>query len=112
MSFWYSTVHVTYVAIENPVGILSRQENLGKPTQIIQPYEYGHPESKKTCLWLHNLPKLTPTNVLAPRKVWDNQTPSGQNKLGPGPERAKLRGITYQGIADAMAEQWAQFFTR
>lgn len=118
---------VPRVAVENPVGIMSRLYR--KPDQIIQPYEYGHPESKKTCLWLKGLPKLVPTNVGEPqwyqvngedyrdakgkryspghiRRRWDNQTPSGQNKLSPGPDRWKLRSTTYQGIADAMAEQW------
>ena len=94
------------ISIENPVGIMSTRYR--KPDQIIQPWMFGHPESKKTCLWLHGLPLLTPTNILQKpeRGYWDNQTPSGQNKLGPSPDRATLRGITYQGIANAMAEQW------
>ncbi len=97
---------IKYVAIENPVGIMSTKWR--KPEQIIQPYEYGHPESKKTCLWLKNLPLLKPTKILPvpQRGYWDNQTPSGQNKLGPSPERARNRGKTYDGIAKAMAEQW------
>ena len=94
------------ISIENPVGIMSTRYR--KPDQIIQPWMFGHPESKKTCLWLHGLPLLTPTNILQKPEIgyWENQTPSGQNKLGPSPDRATLRGITYQGIADAMAEQW------
>ena len=94
------------IGIENPVGIMSTHWR--KPDQIIQPWMFGHPESKKTCLWLKGLPLLKPTNVLElpERGYWDNQTRSGQNKLGPSPDRAMLRGITYQGIADAMAAQW------
>ena len=94
------------IAIENPVGIMSTKWR--KPNQIIQPFWFGHPESKKTCLWLKGLPKLNATNILQlpGRGYWDNQTPSGQNKLGPSPDRAKNRSRTYQGIADAMAEQW------
>lgn len=96
------------IAIENPVGIMSSLYR--KPNQIIQPYQFGHPESKSTCLWLKNLPNLQPTNVLEKTgKYWDNQTPSGQNKLGPSPDRAKLRSKTYAGIANAMATQWSTF---
>lgn len=91
------------VALENPVGVLPI-----KPSQYIQPFEYGHPESKKTGLWLYNLPLLNPTDVLTlpDRGYWDNQTPSGQNRLGPSHDRAKIRSETYQGIADAMVNQW------
>jgi len=94
------------IAIENPVGIMSTKWR--KPDQIIQPWQFGHPESKKTCLWLKGLPLLKPTNILPFPECgyWNNQTPSGQNKLPPSPQRAMLRGITYQGIADAMADQW------
>lgn len=96
------------IAIENPIGIMSSLYR--KPNQIIQPYQFGHPESKSTCLWLKNLPNLQPTNVLEKTgKYWDNQTPSGQNKLGPSPDRAKLRSKTYAGIANAMATQWSTF---
>ncbi len=97
---------VSRICVENPVSVISSR--IRKPEQIIQPYEYGHSESKKTCLWLKNLPKLRPTNVLPlPAKgVWDNQTPSGQNKLGPSPDRWLLRSKTYTGIAAAMAGQW------
>lgn len=94
------------VALENPVGVIST--HVRKPDQIIQPWEFGHPESKKTCLWLRGLPLLMPTNVLPlpPSGRWSNQTPSGQNKLGPSPTRAAERGRTYRGIAEAMAAQW------
>lgn len=91
------------VCMENPVGVLPI-----KASQYIQPYEFGHAESKKTGLWLHNLPKLQPTNVVEKPTCghWDNQTPSGQNKLGPSPDRWKIRSKTYAGIAQAMAEQF------
>jgi len=94
------------IAVENPVGIMSTMWR--KPDQIIQPWQFGHPESKGTCLWLKGLPLLEPTNVLG-RPVsgrWSNQTPSGQNRLGPSVDRWKLRSATYPGIAKAMAEQW------
>lgn len=98
------------IAIENPVGVLSSR--IKKPDQIIQPYEYGDDASKATCLWLKNLPLLKPTTYILPRfvngkKRWSNQTDSGQNKLGPSPTRSAERSITYQGIANAMAEQWS-----
>lgn len=94
------------ICVENPVSIISTR--IRKPDQIIQPWMFGHPESKKTCLWLKNLPSLLPTNVLTKplSGIWQNQTPSGQNKLGPSPMRAMIRSITYRGIAEAMAHQW------
>jgi hypothetical protein len=93
------------IALENPVGRISTAYR--KPDQIIQPWMFGHPESKATCLWLKGLPKLEPTAVLTKvGKYWSNQTPTGQNKLGPSPDRWKLRSITYHGIANAMADQW------
>lgn len=97
--------------LENSVGILSRSENLGEPSQYIQPYEFGEDASKKTCLWLHNLPLLVPTFRFPGRWVngkerWSNQTDSGQNKLPPSEHRSADRARTYQGIANAMAEQW------
>jgi hypothetical protein len=97
---------IPMIAMENPIGCLSTRWK--KPSQIIQPWQFGEPESKATCLWLHRLPLLEPTNILPlpDSGRWANQTPSGQNKLGPSPDRAAIRGITYQGIADAMAEQW------
>ena len=84
-------------AIENPIGIMSTLWK--KPSQIIQPWMFGHGETKATCLWLHGLPLLKATNVVTGReqKCW---------KMGPSPDRWKLRSKTYQGIADAMAEQW------
>jgi hypothetical protein len=84
-------------AIENPVGIMSTHYR--KPDQIIQPWQFGHGETKATCLWLHGLPKLVPTNIVEGReqRIW---------KMGPSPERAKMRSKTYEGVAKAMAEQW------
>lgn len=101
-----SMAHIPKIAIENPVGCMSRMYR--KPDQIIQPWQFGHPESKSTCLWLKGLPKLVPTNILAKPECgyWDNQTPSGQNKLGPSPKRALERSRTYAGIAQAMSDQW------
>jgi hypothetical protein len=97
------------IALENPISIISSR--IRKPNQIIQPYEYGHDASKKTCLWLKNLPPLMPTKIIEPKivgnkKIWGNQTASGQNKLAPSKDRWKIRSETYQGIAEAMAQQW------
>jgi len=95
------------IAIENPVSIISSR--IRKPDQIIQPWWFGHDASKKTCLWLKNLPLLTPTNMLDgdSKTRRGNQTASGQNKLPPSKDRWKLRSATYKGIADAMAAQWS-----
>lgn len=101
--------NIKRIAIENPIMHKYAVEIIGrKQDQTIQPYEYGHPESKRTGLWLKNLPQLRPTNILTKPKrgYWDNQTPSGQNKLGPSPDRWKLRSTFYKGIAEAIAEQW------
>ena len=94
------------IALENSIGCISTR--IRKPDQIIQPYQFGHAESKSTCLWLKGLPLLTPTEILEKPECgyWDNQTPSGQSKLGPSENRWKLRSMTYQGIAQAMADQW------
>ena len=88
---------ISKIAIENPIGIMSTQYR--KPDCIVQPWQHGHGETKATCLWLKNLPVLRPTNIVEGReqRVW---------KMGPSPDRWKLRSKTYQGIADAMAEQW------
>lgn len=95
------------IALENPVSVISSK--IRKPDQIIQPWQFGDPEAKKTCLWLKGLPKLVPTDILPLPECgyWANQTPSGQNKLGPSPTREKERGRTYWGIARAMAAQWS-----
>lgn len=97
------------VCIENPIGVLGTFWR--KADQIIQPHEYGHDASKQTCLWLRGLPQLKPTRNVPPRIVegkprWGNQTDSGQNKLAPSDDRWMLRAETYQGIAEAMADQW------
>jgi site-specific DNA-cytosine methylase len=91
------------IAIENPVSIIS--SHIRKPDQIIQPWQFGEDASKKTCLWLKNLPPLISTLVIS-KPLYANQTPSGQNKLGPSPTRAMERSKTYPGIAEAMANQW------
>ena len=91
------------IALENPISIISSR--IRKPDQIIQPWQFGHDASKKTCLWLKNLPHLIPTDIIK-KELYSNQTKSGQNKLPPSKDRWKLRSTTYQGIADAMAEQW------
>lgn len=103
------------VAIENPVGIMSSVYR--KPDQIIQPYEYGHPYTKKTCMWLRNLPLLKPTDILEKTETgWENQCFTNGKYSGFGgdfgkiawndPESAKIRSKTFPGIAKAMAEQW------
>lgn len=121
------------ICIENPVGVIGSRifwyiggenglagwevyprtlSNGGrKPSQIVQPYEFGEDASKKTCLWLSGLPLLTKTEYFPPRivngnKRWGNQTDSGQNKLPPSVNRATIRSKTYPGIAKAMAQQW------
>jgi hypothetical protein len=124
---------IPMIAVENPVSVISSR--IRKPDQIVNPYQFGEDASKKTCLWLKNLPLLTSTKYVAPRTVccgaevpngnkygcpncngdkvarprWGNQCDSGQNKLGPSEDRWKERSRTYQGIADAMAEQWGAF---
>ena len=97
---------VERIAIENPVSIISSR--IRKPDQIIQPWWFGHDASKKTCLWLKNLPLLRPTDMLPgdAKTRRANQTASGQNKLPPSKDRWKIRSATYKGIADAMAQQW------
>jgi hypothetical protein len=97
-----------HVCLENPVGALSTKSKLGKATQYIQPYEFGHPEQKKTGLWLKGLPKLKGTKFIdvsgLPKK--DVQR---LHYLGPSKDRWKLRSTTYQGIADAMAQQFSDY---
>lgn len=85
------------IALENPVSIISSR--IRKPDQIIQPWQFGHGETKATCLWLKNLPKLTPTNIVEGREARVHMMP-------PSPTRWKERSKTYQGIAEAMAQQW------
>ena len=119
------------IAVENPVSIISSR--IRKPDQTIHPWQFGHDASKRTCLWLKNLPPLKPTRLIEPRLVccgetipselgrygcpfcggdnkpkerWSNQTNSGQNVLPPSEDRWKKRSVTYEGIAQAMADQW------
>ena len=94
------------IALENPISIISSA--IRKPDQIIQPWQFGHPEFKATCLWLKGLSPLQPTNLLRPpprgseaAKEWEKV-----HRMPPGPDRWKERSRTYQGIADAMAKQW------
>ena len=89
--------NIPKIALENPIGIISTR--IKKPTQIIQPYEHGHGETKATCLWLKNLPKLKPTNIVNGREARIHNMP-------PTKDRSKLRSITYTGIAQAMSNQW------
>jgi hypothetical protein len=122
---------IPMIAIENPVSCISSR--IRKPDQIIQPWMFGEDASKATCIWLKGLPLMKPTNIVKgklyccglpvpnddkyacpycegtkkAKRIYGNQTPSGQNKLGPSNDRWKERSRTYQGIADAMAEQWS-----
>lgn len=109
MEFVGQLFYCDKVAIENPIGIMSTYYR--KPDQIIQPYQFGHPERKATCLWLKGLPRLNPTNIVEPDII---KHPSGRSdsrlhyetfKLPPK-ERSKMRSKTFEGIAQAMAEQW------
>jgi site-specific DNA-cytosine methylase len=106
----FANANCERIAIENPVGIMSTQWR--KPDQIIQPYQFGDAFEKKTCLWLKGLPKLEPTNIVEPPKR--TEFASGRSmptwyadawRLKPK-ERAKLRSKTFDGIAQAMADQW------
>ena len=121
-----------HIAIENPIGAMSKMYR--KPEQIIQPWQFGEPYSKATCLWLKNLPNLKPTSIAEfthyrcrcgnvfeekygkygccdyPAKPrWKNQSPTGQNNVPPGKDQARIRSKTFQGIADAMAMQWGNY---
>ena len=85
------------IAIENPISVIST--NIRKPDQIIQPWQFGHGETKATCLWLKNLPKLVPTDIIDGR---ENRI----HRMPPSPDRSLMRSKTYSGIAEAMAQQW------
>ncbi len=99
ISFFMKMVNapIRLIGTENPIGIMSTKYR--KPDQIIQPWQYGHGETKATCLWLKGLPLLIPTDIVDGReqRIW---------KLAPSPERAKIRSKTFPGIAKAMADQW------
>jgi hypothetical protein len=88
---------ITKVSLENPIGVMSTR--FRKPDQVLQPWMFGHGETKATCLWLRGLPKLTPTNIVSGREQRIHLLPNTK-------DRAKLRSKTYKGIAEAMAEQW------
>jgi hypothetical protein len=89
--------------IENPIGIMSTHYR--KPDQIIQPWQFGHGETKATCLWLNEFPKLKPTNIVEGReqRIW---------KMQPNAERSKIRSKTFSGIAESMAEQWGNYLLK
>ena len=101
------------IALENPVGVISTK--IRKPDQIIQPYEYGHPTSKRTCLWLRGLPRLEPTNIVEPNLIrykkkdgTGHTTFSADYGVGFKTEHGKRRSGFFEGIAKAMAEQWSK----
>lgn len=91
---------IKHIVLENPISIISTK--IRKPNQIIQPWQFGHGETKATCLWLKNLPKLKPTNIVEGRE-------SKIHKMPPSKDRAKLRSKTYPGIAKAIAKQYGDF---
>lgn len=91
---------IPYIALENPISIISSR--IRKPDQIIHPWMFGHGETKATCLWLKNLPKLVPTNIVEGREA-------RIHKMPPGPDRWKERSRTFPGIAEAMAQQWSDY---
>lgn len=94
--------NIPMIAIENPVCIMSSMWR--KPDQVIQPWQFGHGETKATCLWLKNLPPLQPTDIVEGR---ENRI----HRMPPSQDRWKLRSETYQGIADAFANQWGNLFS-
>jgi site-specific DNA-cytosine methylase len=91
---------IEHIALENPVSVISTK--IRKPDQYIEPWEYGHGETKKTCLWLKNLPLLTPTNIVEGRE-------QRIHKIPPSKDRWKIRSTTYQGIANAMGQQYPEY---
>ena len=108
---WLMELPIPRIAIENPVGCIGTR--IRPADQYIQPHQFGHDASKRTGLWLKGLPHLKATKCVPPRMVtgkrrWSNQTDSGQNRLGPSPDRWAARSATYQGIANAMANQWSK----
>ena len=101
---WCLSLPCPRIAVENPIPHKYARERIGSYSQIIQPWQFGHGETKATCLWLKGLPKLVPTNIVAGRVA-------RLHRLPPSKDRWKLRSETYQGIADAMAFQWGQLDT-
>lgn len=106
---------IKYIALENPPGRIGSR--IKKASQYIHPYQFGEDASKRTGLWLKNLPLLRPTSFIVPRYVdglprWANQTDSGQNRLTPSADRWRERARTYPGIADAMADQWGRYLLK
>ena len=112
-----------HIAIENPIGIMSSR--FMKPHQIIQPYQFGHPYAKSTCLWLKNLPKLVPTDIVEPERIhsagksggysgnsWYVKDENGKILSWNDPRTKKERSKTYLGIARAMATQWSEFILK
>jgi site-specific DNA-cytosine methylase len=93
---------IKFIALENPISVISSK--IRKPDQIIQPWQFGHGETKSTCLWLKGLPKLQPSNIVEGREA-------KIHKMPPSPDRWKNRSRTYQGIADSMACQWGAFIS-
>lgn len=113
IAFWQTLADadIPRIALENPVPHGRARARMGPYAQTLQPHQFGDDASKRTCLWLKNLPPLQSTRPVAPRivngrKLWANQTDGGQNKLGPSADRWSKRAETYPGIAAAMAEQW------
>ena len=97
-----ASLPIPRIAIENPIGRLSRAWR--RPDQIIQPWQFGHGETKATCFWLKNLPRLHPTDIVDGREA-------RVHRESPGPNRWRNRSRTYQGVADAMAQQWGAIDT-
>lgn len=95
---WRACEHIPKVCFEHPVSVISSL--FRKPDQVLQPWMFGHPETKATCLWLRGLPLLRPTNIVEGREA-------RVHRMAPSPERARERSRTYQGIADAFADQWS-----
>jgi len=100
---------IPLIALENPIGVISTK--IRRPDQIIQPWMFGHGETKATCLWLKGLPKLRATNIVSGR--WPNrQRVERVHRMSPSPNRSKERSRTYQGVADAMASQWGRWLMK
>jgi hypothetical protein len=108
MNFFIKLVNapINKIAIENPRGLPEREYK--KADQIIQPYQFGHTASKATCLWLKNLPLLIHTALVTPERIWDGKRYRTWVDLVKGSNKGQERSRTFQGIADAMAEQWGE----